>query len=687
MNNWVRIGCVLVLMVLLHAAQAAGPLPRSAPEAQGVSSAALLEWVNALDQQIEGMHSVMIVRHGRVIAEGWWTPYDAQQNHVLYSLSKSFTSTAVGLAVAEGKLRVDDPVLKFFPEDAPADASEHLKAMRVRDLLTMSTGHQEEPPMAPDTISAKSFLAQAVPRVPGTHFKYNTPATFMQSAIVQKVTGQTVLDFLRPRLFEPLGIEYPVWDANFQGISLGGYGLRVRTEDIARFGQLYLGKGRWNGRQLLPAEWVAMATARQVANGTNANSDWNQGYGFQFWRCRHNAFRGDGAFGQYCVVLPEPDAVVAITSGIKDMQAPLNLIWDKLLPAFRSEALPANPAAAQQLKDKLAHLEVRPAAGAATSPCAARVMNRTFAFPANDQQLETLTLSSPDAGQTLVLAARRNGQELKVPCGYGEWKRGRAPFSAPLAQFPDEPTAGTFAWSGENTCIIKLCAYETPFHTTLTLAFNGDQVTVSSEANVSFGPTKRAPVSGRAEEWITLWDGRDLDAWMNPSGGKPGSGWVVEDGALVRKTKAGDIWTRQRFGNFALALEFRTEGNSGVFIRTDNPKDNVQTGIEIQVDRPGGPGKHSVGAAYDLQAPTANVGTTHWNLMVITATGSRVQIELNGRGIVDMDLDRWTEPGKNPDGSKNKFKTALKDFKREGHIGFQDHGDGVAYRNVRIKPL
>src|SRR6266480_4862610 len=187
MKTLVRICLVLVLAGAVSATQAAVSLPRTPPEAQGVSSAAMIEFVNSLDQQIEGMHSVMVVRHGQVIAEGWWSPYDAEHNHVLYSLSKSFPPTAVGLAVAEGKMSIDDEVLKFFPDDAPADPGNNLKQMRVRDLLTMSTGHQDEPPVAPDVVSAKSFLAQAVPHLPGTHFKYNTAATFMQSAIVQKV--------------------------------------------------------------------------------------------------------------------------------------------------------------------------------------------------------------------------------------------------------------------------------------------------------------------------------------------------------------------------------------------------------------------------------------------------------------------------------------------------------------------
>ncbi|MBM3882726.1 MAG: serine hydrolase [Verrucomicrobia bacterium] len=497
MKNLARTSGLLVWVLSWAGLAAAGPLPRSAPEAQGVSSVALLEWVTALDEQIDGLHSLMVVRHGRVIAEGWWTPYAADQNHVLYSLSKSFTSTAVGFAVAEGKLSLDDEVVRFFPEDTPTNASSQLKAMRVRDLLIMSTGHQDEPPLTPEAMSAQSFLAHPVRHLPGTHFKYNTPATFMQSAIVQRVTGQTALEYLRPRLFAPLGIEHPAWETNFQGISLGGYGLRVRTEDIAKFGQLYLQRGRWEGQQLLPADWIALATSKQTSNGSNPQSDWNQGYGFQFWRSRHNAYRGDGAFGQFCVVLPNQDAVVAITSGVREMQAVLNAIWDKLLPALQPDTLPANPSATQQLEAKLARLAIRPAQGAATSPRARDVFNRKYVFPTNDQQLESLTLAPTQPGQSVNLTTRRGGKETTVPCGYGAWQRGRASLpGGPLAQFSDEPTAGTFAWSNEDVCVIKLCAYQTPFHTTLTLQFDGDQVTLDNEANVAFGPTKKPRLIG-----------------------------------------------------------------------------------------------------------------------------------------------------------------------------------------------
>lgn len=187
----------------------------------------------------------------------------------------------------------------------------------------------------------------------------------------------------------------------------------------------------------------------------------------------------------------------------------------------------------------------------------------------------------------------------------------------------------------------------------------------------------------------SLFDGKSTAGWTAAGGGEVGKGWAIEDGALVRKDKnAGDIWTKERYGDFILELEFKTSGNSGVFIRTDDPKNNVQTGIEIQVDVPGGPSKHSVGAVYDLLAPTKNAGKKDdWNKLVITAKVNKLAVQLNGEAIVDMDIDQWSEAGKNPDGTKNKYKKALKDWKREGHIGLQEHGANVSYRNIRITPI
>ena len=489
-------------LLLLAATAAAEPtvLPRSTPEAQGVPSAAILGFVEAAEKNIDALHSLMVLRHGRVVAEGWWGPYERDDPHVLFSLSKSFTSTGIGLAIAEGKLSLDDTVLSFFPEDAPAEPSENLKAMRVRDLLAMSTGHHadviESFPYMDDAVSqTRAFLALPVAHKPGTHFVYNTPASFMLSAIVQKVSGTPLVDYLRPRLFEPLGIRNPTWDASPKGVSLGGFGLSVTTEDIARFGQLYLQKGEWGEKRLLPAEWVAAATSRQASNGSNPASDWDQGYGYQFWRCRHGVYRGDGAFGQYCIVMPEQDAVIAITSGVRDMQAVLNLVWDHLLPGMQTAPLPADAPGQDRLAKKLAGLSLPPQAGKATSPNARRVSGRAYELPKNDDGIEAVAV---ELGPEPALLVRSRGREYRVPFGVGSWSRGgRLPMGRTRSmEDSSSAVAATGAWTDDDTLTVKACFHETPFCATLSLRFAGDALVLDREMNVGFGPTKRPTLVG-----------------------------------------------------------------------------------------------------------------------------------------------------------------------------------------------
>jgi CubicO group peptidase (beta-lactamase class C family) len=483
---------LLAVVIAMPARVGAADLPRSSPEAQGVSSAAVLAFVEAAEKNIDSLHSFVILRHGHVLAEGWWAPYNAESPHSLYSLSKSFTSTAVGLAIAEKKLRLDDPVLKFFPNDAPAQPSANLKAMRVSDLLRMSTGQQTEPLRTAVLPWTKTFLAHPVPFKPGTHFLYNTSATYMLSAIVQQATGMTVLDYLKPRLFEPLGIEHPTWESSPQGISAGGYGLSIRSKDIASFGQLYLQKGKWQGKQLVPENWVQVATARQTSNGSDPKSDWDQGYGYQFWRSRHGAVRGDGAFGQFCIIMPKQDAVIAITSGVKDMQSVLNLVWDKLLPAMQAEPLAADNDSRTKLEHKLKSLSLATVAGSATP---LPVLGKKYVFPANDRKLESITTEGDGTSATVTLVAKIAGVERRITCRQGGWQKGRMAWGA----LAEQPAAASGAWTDSTTFTAKVCFYETPFTYTLKLTFAGAEVRLNSETNVGFGQTKQAPLVGKAE--------------------------------------------------------------------------------------------------------------------------------------------------------------------------------------------
>ncbi|WP_309707247.1 serine hydrolase [Armatimonas sp.] len=444
-------------------------LPRSTPEAQGVDSSGIAAFLAACASSGLELHSVMLVRHGAVIAESWWHPYSSDKRHMLFSLSKSFTATAIGLAVAEGRLSLEDKVISFFPEKSPETVSENLATMRVHDLLTMSTGHAVEPMSglrAETNDWVASFLAADVPHAPGTHFLYNSLATYMLSAILQKLTGERLLDYLTPRLLVPLGIKSPTWEQCPLGIDTGGWGLGVRTEDIAKFGQLYLSDGIWNGVRLLPEGWVESATKKHIANGDDPHSDWAQGYGFQFWRCRHGAYRGDGAFGQFCIVFPEQDAVLAITSGVKDMQGVLNHIWASLLPAFGGQRELKKPVGAE------------------------RVFSATYSFPENDQGLSQLQIQSDEEKLTLML----DGHTLIG--GFGSWLPGETSFR----QWHGKPqqTAGAAAWSEqEKTLTLRLCSVETPFIAKVICEFEGECVTLCYSINASFGPTEFAPLVGQ----------------------------------------------------------------------------------------------------------------------------------------------------------------------------------------------
>ncbi|MCA9890834.1 MAG: serine hydrolase, partial [Anaerolineae bacterium] len=454
------------------------------------ASSAVLQFVAAIEEQIREIHSFMLLRHGSVIAEGWWSPYGPEHPHMLFSLSKSFTSTAVGLTIAEELFSLDDPVLSFFPEERPTDVSDFLAGMCVRHLLSMSTGQAVDTWSymvdRPDGNWIRGFLSVPVLHPPGTHFVYNTGATYMLSAIVQKMTGMTLLDYLEPRLFAVLGIEDARWQQSPQGITAGGIGLSLKTEDVAKFGQLYLQKGMWQGMQILPEAWIEDATTARIANSDGAQIDWRQGYGYQFWCCRHGAYRGDGVFGQYCIIMPEQDAVLAITSGMDvfDMQQPLDLIWDILLPAMQSGPLPENPIDQGALAAKLSSLSLLPVKGEVTSLVAPQVSGRTYQVDVNELEIETISWDFNDRG--CVVHIKTASAEETIPCGYGRWQRGfeSTLFRQPLL-FDHTPISASGAWTAEDAFTIIARLYETPFYYTLVCHFAGDEALIEIGINVS----------------------------------------------------------------------------------------------------------------------------------------------------------------------------------------------------------
>ena len=296
------------------------------------------------------LHSIMVLKHGKVVLERWYNGESADKPHTMWSVSKTFTATAIGFAVNEGLIRVDDPVFSFFPEKLPANLDENLARMTIRDLLTMTCGHDVAIDFhnfdAPDWV--EGFLAYPVTHTPGTYFVYNSVGTYMLSAIIYKVTGQDMNDYLDTRLWQPLGIEKPEWDKSPQGLSCGGWGLHLKTEDMARMGQCMLQKGKWNGKQVIPKSWVKEMSTYKVESGpagtrledmprlgiTKENNQWAKGYCYQMWICADNGYRADGANGQYFMVFPDKDAVLVLTTDSNVYQPYMDIIWKYLIPAL-----------------------------------------------------------------------------------------------------------------------------------------------------------------------------------------------------------------------------------------------------------------------------------------------------------------------------------------------------------------
>jgi len=394
-------------------------LPTSSPSAQGVDAAGISAFVDGLESTpgVEP-HSLVVVRHGSVVAQGWWSPYSADRVHLLYSLSKSFTSTAVALAVDEGLLALDDTVLSHFPELDADVADPRSRSMRVRDVLAMSSGHRSEALdralQADPADLVRGFLLTPPEADPGTVFAYNQPCTYAVAAIVQRASGLALTEYLRPRLFDPLGIGEASWQRDHSGREIGFSGLHARTEAVALLGQLWLQRGVWQGRQLLPASYVDEATRVQVENPDEANADWSQGYGFQFWMARHG-YRGDGAYGQFCVVLPEHDVVVALTGQTVDMQAVLDLAWRHLLPAFDG---PGDDDADDALARRTAELGLAPLED---ETGAAELRTASF-VPASSSEQPTLTaVELAGDGSSWQVRLHEGDEVLEAELVLGAW--------------------------------------------------------------------------------------------------------------------------------------------------------------------------------------------------------------------------------------------------------------------------
>ena len=484
---------VVILMLAglwLRALPATVMLERTSPEAGGVPGRVVAAFIDSLMALPDTeMHSVMVLRHGKVIAEAYPEPFGPEYGHTMYSCSKTFVAVGVGLAIADNRLRLTDRVAAFFPEALPAEVAPELAAITVRDLLTMTSGIEPDWTLRNHTDAwLAAYLGKPV-RKPGEVFGYDSMSSYVLSAIVTKVTGLRLLDYLQEKVFTPMGIDDARWEISPEGYNTGGWGLHIKPESLAKMGVLLSHGGEWEGKQLVAAEWVREMTSPQVKT-TSCD------YGYQTWRCEYpGAFRADGALGQYILVVPEKDVVVVITEcTLGDGRRQRELVWELLMPAVGDAPLEA--AATASIGPVSSYSLPMPSGRAKSRRMAAGV---TWSIAVGDNRLGISGIAlTQGSGEMQAELRYADGSTVSLPLGYRKWLTAvtavAPPYSiAPRGRFtgidPHFAVAGSYAWKSNSVLSLKLEYVNWVTAVELEIVFGKDgAVTVVGKENYSRKP-------------------------------------------------------------------------------------------------------------------------------------------------------------------------------------------------------
>lgn len=408
---------LLLLCVALSANAQVNELPRTTPEEQGVPSKALVELFDSLHfMPGTDIHSMIVMRYGKVVGEFYPAPFAAEYQHTQYSSSKTLVSIAAGIAIDENRLRLTDRVAAFFPEYLPDSISVNLAKMTLEDLLTMQSGIKPDWAMrSKGTEWIRTFLSKDVKNVPGEVFAYDSMVTYMISAIVQKATGKTVLEYLKEKLFAPMNITKVNWETSPEGVNTGGWGLHIQSESLAKVGQMWLDNGVWDGKQLVSREWISQMSSKHANGG-------DYGYGYQVWMCKYpGAVRADGALGQYVIVVPEKDVVIVLTeASFTNGKPQRGLIWDKFLPQLSDGPLPASKDY-ELLKKKQASYTLEIPAGKEKSSVMKKLAGKKISVPKNKYGWKEVIFEQGADKQLLMHLTKTDGTTYTQPMGYKKW--------------------------------------------------------------------------------------------------------------------------------------------------------------------------------------------------------------------------------------------------------------------------
>jgi hypothetical protein len=456
------------------------------PENHGLSSKSLFEFFSCIEQLNLAVNSFVLLKNGKATAQFYRKPYRKESPQLLFSLSKSFTSIAIGIARDEGYLDLSDTVISFFPDKLPNHISENLSQMTIHHLLSMNAGHHENiyDYVAKETDWVKAYLSVEVEHRPGTYYRYSTHSTYMLSAILEKITKQNLTDFLMPRLFEPLDISKPSWETCPMGIAAGGMGLSIPTEGIAKFGQMLLNKGMFNGLRIVSEEYINLATKEQSDTRRDEDRiDFSQGYGYQFFLCRDGCFMGNGGYGQLCFVAPKSNIVIAVISSfssMKQLQILLDLIYEHILGHINKD-FPHNYDDQKSLHKYLSNITYP-----FTKPCSPsadliNLENLNYSLQNNPQHISQLSFCSKDDHLEFQLIYEdKTAKTYKFE--FDSLFYSSDFFIKDLAYHQQEVVTKA-SWKDTNTLALTMLYIETPYVVKYSILFNDKRVELHCNSN------------------------------------------------------------------------------------------------------------------------------------------------------------------------------------------------------------
>lgn len=462
------------------------------PESVGISSSNVERLLDIFNENGLSMHSFLMIRYGKIAAEGYWAPFTKDFLHRMYSSTKSFVSGAIGLLCDEGKIHLDDLAHTFFPEYPPETLHPYIRNTKIRDLLRMASPH-----ITTYSLDEKdwvhSFFRTTPQRPPGTIFRYDTSATYILNVIVERITGQPFLEYMKDKMLREVGFsENARCIKSPDGYSWGGSGLLCTTRDMARYAYILLKNGKINGKQLLSAEYIREATAKQLPTSHCRQQPSTYGYGYQIWRYRDTAFAFNGLGNQIAICYPEEDFIFVCTGYNQDVPYSFKLIYDtvhtEIVEKLSEIPLPENPEASANLQNTVSHLSLLLPQGKTESSWQKRINNTEYILEENEMGIQKLSFSFD--GDIGIFRYTNAGGEKEIPFGLGKYIEGIFPethYSGDTIGIPKGSgyrilAAG--AWSCENNLVIRVNVTDDYFgRMTAAFGFTDDQIGIIMESS------------------------------------------------------------------------------------------------------------------------------------------------------------------------------------------------------------